>query len=92
MEPMGIKNVKTIAAAIMTEKRVITTKERDKGQGTADQKECDAMYAHRMEDLLGACWQDQSIDLKRMNVVCLKLAPWCGQKPQETRRRTLEGE
>ena len=27
------------------------------------------MYAHRMEDLLGACWQDQSIYLKGMDVV-----------------------
>jgi hypothetical protein len=45
--------VKTIAAAIMTGKRVIATEERDKGQGTADQKECDAMYAHRTEGLLG---------------------------------------
>ena len=39
------------------------------GQGTAKQQECDAIYAHRMEGLLGACWQDQSIDLKGMDVV-----------------------
>jgi hypothetical protein len=30
--------VKTTAAAIMTAKRVIATEERDKGQGTAEQK------------------------------------------------------
>ena len=55
------------SAAIMTAKRVIATEERDKGQGTAEQKSCDAMYAHRMEDLLGACWQD--LYLKGMDVV-----------------------
>jgi hypothetical protein len=45
-----------IAVTIMTVKRLIATEERDKGQGTAEEQECDAMYAHRMEDLLGACW------------------------------------
>ena len=51
------------ATKVKTEKRTAATKERDSGHGALDQKECDT-YNLRMGDLLGACWQDQSIDLR----------------------------
>jgi hypothetical protein len=67
--PVWASKVKTIAAAIMIKAcdRYRNRRARQRARNTADQKECGAVYAHKMEGLLGAwctaCWQDQSIDL-----------------------------
>jgi hypothetical protein len=51
----------------MTKKRIEASDERDNGQGSTEERA--AQYNLRMADLLGACWKDQSIELKDMNVV-----------------------
>ena len=59
--------VKRIAASVMTEKRNAAMEERDNGSGQEEERL--SKYYSRMEDLLGPCWADQSIDLKSMDVV-----------------------
>jgi hypothetical protein len=59
--------VKTIAVSIMTKKRTDAIATRDNGSGSTEDR--NAEYNLGMEDLLGACWLDQSIELKSMNVV-----------------------
>jgi len=59
--------VKRIAVSIMSAKRSDAGEQRDHGRGTEEERE--AKYNLRMEDLLGAYWADQSIDLKSMDVV-----------------------
>jgi hypothetical protein len=59
--------VKRIAVSLMSAKRSDAIEQRDHGSGTEEERE--ANYNLRMEDLLGAYWADQSIDLKSMDVV-----------------------
>ena len=56
-----------IAASVMTAKRSAAVEDRDNGSGQEEERL--SKYYSRMEDLLGACWADQSIDLKSMDVV-----------------------
>jgi hypothetical protein len=58
---------KCIAASVMTAKRNDVVENRDNGRGSEEERSL--KYNSGMEDLLGARWADQSIDLKSMDVV-----------------------
>ena len=58
--------VKCIAASVMTAKRIEAVENRDNGSGSEEERSL--KYNSGMEDLLGACWAEQSIDLKTMAI------------------------
>ena len=62
----------------MATKQTDAIENRDNGSGSEEERS--AKYNLCMEDLLGACWADQSIDLKSMAVVFCngELAPLSG--------------